>query len=163
MLRQPGLLGMTVRKLGHADALVGMHTIGGRTFLRSVACTVAAAALIASLSTAGQEIRPFDTPLRIEIVDLGASPYYPPGADSPPTALSCYYFPNFVVKEYYLGGRGAEWLSILLDPGEPPECKGSHERGERVIEYPEWEGHFKGAKGSLVFFDASDSVNGGLP
>ncbi len=91
------------------------------------------------------------------------SPYYPDGEDSHPTALSCYYFPDFMVKEYDLAGRGAEWLSTLLNPEETPECKSPHEAGERIIEYPEWEGYFMGVKGNLVFFYGSDTVNGGWP
>ena len=54
-------------------------------------------------------------------------------------------------------------MSILLNSGETPECKSSHEPGEKVVEYPEWEGYFAGVKGHLVFFEESDSVNGGLP
>ena len=163
---------MTVKKLGNENAVVELHANRERTSMRSLFYTVSAATLIVSLSTACQEPQPFsnaesnelfDAPIRKETVDLGASPYYPDGEGSRPTALSCYYFPGFMVKEHDLGGRGAEWLSILLDPDETPECKSSHESGERVIEYPEWEGHFKGVKGELVFFDGSDTVNGGLP
>ena len=163
---------MTVKKLSNENAVVEVHADGERTFMRNLIYTITAATLIVSLSAAGQEPQPFstaesdelfDAPIRKETVDLGASPYYPDGEDSHPTALSCYYFPDFMVKEHDLGGRGAEWLSILLNPHETPECKSSHEPGERVIEYPEWEGYFMGVKGNLVLFHGSDTVNGGLP
>jgi len=163
---------MTVKKLGNENAIVEIHANGERTFMRSLIYAVTAATLIVSLSTACQEPQPFfnaesdglfDAPIRKETVDLGASPYYPDGEDGHPTALSCYYFPDFMVKEYDLAGRGAEWLSILLNPEETPECKSSHEAGERIIEYPEWEGSFMGVKGNLVFFYGSDTVNGGWP
>lgn len=36
-------------------------------------------------------------------------------------------------------------------------------RWAKVIRYPEWVGYFKGAKGNLVFFDADDGINGGMP
>ena len=163
---------MNVNERRHENVSVEIHANGERTFMRNVIFTVTAAILMVSLSTACRGPQPsssaesnelFDAPIRKESVDLGASPYYPDGQAGHPTALSCYYFPGFMVKEHDLGGRGAEWLSILLDPEEPPECKSSHEPGERIIEYPEWEGYFMGVKGNLVFFDGSDSVNGGLP
>jgi hypothetical protein len=163
---------MTVKKLRNEDAIADIRANGERTFMRSLIYAVTRATLIISLLTSCQEPQSysnaesdglFDAPIRKETVDLGASPYYPDGENSHPTALSCYYFPDFMVKEHYLGGRGAEWLSILLTPGETPECKSSHEPEERIIEYPEWEGHFLGVKGNLVFFNGSDTVNGGLP
>ena len=163
---------MAVKKVGYEDAIVAIHVRGERTFMRKLVYTLTAVTLIILLSTACQEPQPFsnaesdglfDTPIRKETVDLGPSPYYPDGIAGRPTALSCYYFPDLMVKEHFQGGNGAEWLSILRNPEETPECKSSHEPGERVIEYPEWEGYFMGVKGDLVFFDGSDSVNGGFP
>lgn len=163
---------MTVETLGNEDSIVGIHADGESMFIRRLIYTATAATLIISLSTAcqaPQEVSndesngPFDAPIRIETVDLGPSPYYPDGEASHPTALSCYYFPDFIVKEHDLGGRGAEWLSILLNSGVTPECKRSHEPGEIMIEYPEFGAYFMGAKGNLAFFDGSDTVNGGLP
>jgi hypothetical protein len=163
---------MTVKKSGDGNTIVEVHAHGERTFMRNLVYAATAATLIFSLSTAGQEPQsipnaesdePFDAPIRIETVDLRASPYYPDGDDGPATALSCYYFPDFMVKQHDFGGKGAKWLSILIDPGEMPECKSSHEPGERIIEYPEWEGYFLGVKGDLVFFNGSDTFNGGLP
>jgi hypothetical protein len=165
-------LDMTVKKRRNENTGVYIYTDGERTFMRNLIFTVTAATLVISPSTACQEPQPFpnaesdglfDVPIRKETVDLGASPYYPDEKGSPPTALRCYYFPDFMVKTYDLGGRGAEWLSILLNPEEAPECKSSHEPGERIIEYPEWEGYFMGVKGNLVFFHGSDTVNGGWP
>jgi hypothetical protein len=104
----------------------------------------------------------FDVPISKETVDLGASPYYPDENDRYPTALSCYYFPDFMVKTYDLAGRGTEWSSILLNPEETPECKSSHEPGEIMIETPDWGAYFMGVKGNLAFFNGSDTVNGGL-
>jgi hypothetical protein len=140
--------------------------------MRNFVYTVTAAILIVSLSAACQAPQPywnaesdglFDVPIRKETVDLGASPNYSGRDDGRPAVLTCYYFPDFMVKEHDLGERGAEWLSILLIPGETPECESSHEPGEKIIEYPEWEGYFMGVKGNLVFFHGSDTVNGGWP
>jgi len=161
---------MTVKKFGSKNAIVEIHANGERTFMRNLIYTVTAATLIISLSTACQQPRPFsntesdglfDAPIRKETVDLGPSPYYPDGKASDPTGLSCYYFPDFMVKEYDLGGRGAEWLSILPSSGGTPECKSSHEPGEILIGSPDW-AYFMGVKGNLVFFEGSDTVNGGL-
>ena len=163
---------MTVKKLGNDNTIVEFHAHGARRFTRNLICIVTAMALIISLSTAcrkpqafsnAESNEHFDAPIRIETVELGASPYYPDPEDSPPTSLSCYYFPTFMVKEHYLGGKGAEWMSVLLNAGGTPECTSSHEPGERIIEYPEWEGYFMGVKGNLVFFDGNDTFNGGLP
>ena len=163
---------MTVKKLGDGNVVVEIHKSGARRFTRNLICKVIAATLIASLSTACRDHQAlsdvesdglFDAPIRKETVDLGASPYYPDADDSHRTALTCYYFPDFMVKEYDLGGIGAERLSIRVNTGEMPECRVSHEPGERAIEYPEWEGYFLGAKGKLVFFTAGDTVNGGRP
>lgn len=140
--------------------------------MRKLCYTITAVTLISSLSTACQEPQTFsnaesnasfDPPIRKETVDLGPSPYYPDEEDGPPTALTCYYFPDFMVKEYDLGGLGAEWMSILPNPEETPECKSSHEPGESNVRYPEWGAYFLGVKGNLAFFDGGDTVNGGLP
>ena len=163
---------MTVKHCGNDDSIAEIHANGGRRFVRDFIDSVAAVTLIASLAAACQEPQTssnaesnggFDAPIRKETVDLGASPYFPDGEDAHPTALSCFYFPDFMVKEHDLGGRGAEWLSMLPNSEETPQCRSSHEPGERVIEYPEWEGYFMGVKGNLAFFLGSDTVNGGLP
>src|ERR1039458_1247098 len=106
---------------------------------------------------------PFDTPLKTSIVDLGPSPYYP-GLKAAHIRLSCFYFSDFLVKEYDEGQKGAEWLSIVaIAKEEKPGCKRSHGMAERVIEGREWTGYFKGVKGHLVFFDGDDGYNGGVP
>jgi hypothetical protein len=160
-----------VKKRRDKNASVEIHANGESGFMRPLIFTVTAAISIISLLTACEERQPFsnaeadglfDVPISKETVDLGASPYYPDENDSFPTALSCYCFPDFMVKTYDLAGRGAEWLSILLNSGETPECKSSHDPGEIMIEYPEREAYFMGVKGNLAFFNGSDTVNGGL-
>jgi hypothetical protein len=104
----------------------------------------------------------FDQPLKKEVKILGPSPYYPSGRYQ--KKLYCYFYPTLLVKQYDEGQKGAEWLSFVrLVQGRPKRCKLSHDPEEHVIKFPEWSGYFKGVKGSLVFFNASDGENGGMP
>jgi hypothetical protein len=104
----------------------------------------------------------FDAPLKKSVVNFGGSAYYPSGKVR--NKLSCYIYSTFMVKEYDEGQKGAEWQSIVpVEKEAGPTCTRSHATGEHVIQYPEWSGYFKGAKGNLVFFNAADGTNGGLP
>jgi hypothetical protein len=103
----------------------------------------------------------FDTPIKKVTVDLGPSPQF--NDHDIRSTLTCYYYPHLMVKEYAQGGSGAEWLSMLHSRGKLPECKLSHERGERVIDESEWIGYLKGVKDALVFFDANDDFDGDFP
>jgi hypothetical protein len=105
---------------------------------------------------------PFDKPLT-KVRDLGLSPYYQPSQHMR-KKLTCYQYPTFMVKEYDEGQKGAEWLSIIsFQQSKRPACSLSHVRGEKVIEWQEWSGYFKGGKDSFAFFDADDGANAGLP
>lgn len=105
----------------------------------------------------------FDTPIKKTVVNLGASPAHP-GDEHERITLTCYLFPSFMVKEYDEGEVGAEWLSIVpAAKGATPACTRDHLAGERVVNPDDWSGYFKGARGNLVFFDAADGLNGGLP
>jgi len=106
----------------------------------------------------------FDKPLQKKVVDLGPSPSNPPGEQHIRIKLSCYSFPHFTVKQYDSGQKGAEWLSIApRGHGSQPACSESHGPGEKVIDGNEWSGYFRGVKGNLVFFNADDGYDGGLP
>lgn len=107
----------------------------------------------------------FDTPLKKNVVDFGLSENNPPGGHNFRVKLYCFFYPTFVVKEYdNEGQKGAQWAAIVpIQEETTPACTRTHATGERVIEYPEWSGYFKGAKGNLVFFYASDGTNGGMP
>ncbi len=101
--------------------------------------------------------------MKKKVVELGPSPS-PASSQHEGIKLSCYYFPKFMVKEYDAGEVGAEWLSIApVGQGAPPKCTRSHLDGERLVNPDEWSGYFKGVRGNLVFFNAPDGVNGGLP
>lgn len=107
--------------------------------------------------------RTFDTPIQRKVVDLGPSRSNMPGVQSIRIKLSCYYFRNFMVKQYDTGEKGAEWRAIApVTKTSQAACSDSHGLGENVIDGQEWSGYFKGAKENLVFFDADDGANGGL-
>ena len=137
----------------------GMGTWAGRLVFG-----LAAATLLASFALAGETSAPpskagpageFDAPIKEVTVDLGRDPNYT--ADDAHDILSCYYFPQLLVKELDVKGNvGSEWLSILRSRDALPACKRSHEPGERVIKYPEWNGYFWGVKAGLVFFSCSE-------
>jgi len=101
----------------------------------------------------------FDKPLRKTVVDFGPSPFYR-ATQHVRNKLTCYYYSAFTVKEYDQGEKGAEWLSIV--PSAQAACARRHEEHEKVYT-TEWSGYFRGVKGTVVFFDASDGENGGMP
>jgi hypothetical protein len=101
----------------------------------------------------------FDKPLKKTVVDFGASPFYPASRHIR-KRLTCFYYSAFAVKEYDAGEKGAEWLSIV--PSAHCACTLAHGENEKVYT-SEWSGYFRGAKGKMVFFDASDGDDGGLP
>lgn len=101
----------------------------------------------------------FDPPLKKQVLDFGPSPF----VSGYRIKLSCFFYPSFVVKQFDEGEKGAEWLAIApVEKGIQP-CANSHSANEKVIDPKEWSGYFKGGKGNLVFFDADDGTDGGLP
>ena len=110
----------------------------------------------------------FDKPLKKQVVDFGASPYY--GAPyytkrtAPHIELCCYFYDHFMIKEYDEKQKGAEWLAITpTRDGTAAKCEKAHGPGEKVIQYPEWGGYFLGVKGKLVLFREADGMNGVIP
>src|SRR5215813_2858743 len=123
--------------------------MGGIVLLRLVSLF-----LLSSLACAGT----FDKPVSTKTVDLGPS-RYAPGARA---KVTCYFFPHFTVKEVDRGEKGAERLAIVPGKAKVHTCSRLREPGENTINSDEWSGYFKGVKGSLVFFNADDGVNGGM-
>ena len=133
---------------------MAFHRAGMVSWAVRLACGLAAAMWLASFAWAGPAGE-FDAPVKEVTVDLGRDPNYP--ADDAHDILSCYYFPQLLVKELDVKGNvGSEWLSILRSRDALPACKRSHEPGERVIKYPEWNGYFWGVKAGLVFFSCPE-------
>lgn len=102
----------------------------------------------------------FDTPRNKKTVDIGRSP----ARTDTRARVNCYFFSRFMVKEVDLGEKGADRLSIVpISRGVLPRCTRTRSKMEKVINPSEWGGYFKGVKGDLVFFDADDGLNGGMP
>jgi hypothetical protein len=101
----------------------------------------------------------FDKPVKKTVVDFGPSPFYK-ASRHVRNKLTCYYYPAFTVKEYDQGEKGAEWLAIV--PSPQAACTRRHEEHEKVYT-TEWSGYFRGVTGTIVFFDASDGDDGGMP
>ena len=101
----------------------------------------------------------FDKPAKAVKIPLAADPQNPQAKPM----LSCFYYAKFAVKQIDRGEVGAEQLSIVtLDASEPYKCREANTGGEKVVDSKDWSGYFKGVKGSYVFFDADDGLNGGL-
>ncbi len=132
-------------------------------FRRPVSILLVGLSVIAFASTAFADS--FDEPLKKKVVDFGLSGNNPPGGNSMRVKLSCFFYPNFLVKEYNNEGKkGAQWVAIVpIQAGAVPTCARTHVSGERIFKWPEWSGYFSGVKGSLVFLSADDGTNGGMP
>jgi len=104
----------------------------------------------------------FDEPLRKSVVDLGRSPYLLPTSPSQ-IELFCYYYPAFMIKQLNDPGlKGTRWVTIVpILNGHVPACSRSHGSAERFIEKEWWT--FIGVKGSLLFLEAADGEDGGMP
>src|SRR5215467_684301 len=99
----------------------------------------------------------FDKPVRKQVVELGkaANPL------SDRHRVTCYFFPNFMVKEVDLGEVGAERMGIVpVSPQTPGKCTRARSKEEIVISAKDWSGYFLGVKASYVFFSGDDLWNG---
>jgi hypothetical protein len=104
----------------------------------------------------------FDKYARKAVVDLGQSPYLRPSAHSR-ILLSCFYYPSFMVKELDDPGlKGTPWVTISpIRSGASHTCKRSHGSTERFIAKGWW--GFIGVKGQLLFLEAPDGIDDGMP
>jgi hypothetical protein len=103
----------------------------------------------------------FDKPLREIHTPLPGDPYNPQAKPM----LSCFYYPNFMVKQIDLGEKGAEQISILpywiKDNKEPP-CLRANATDEMVINSRALLGYFEGVKNDFVFLESAEGPAGGL-
>jgi hypothetical protein len=78
--------------------------------------------------------------------------------------LSCFYYPDFMVKQVDLGEQGAEQISILhrAKDQEEPQCLRANVKDEIVIDPRAWSGYFEGVKGYFIFLSADDGYFHGL-
>lgn len=142
--------------------------IGVGAYAGSVICALVMAMLLASPSIAGQKspspsktksAGAFDTPIKTVTVDLGLNPGY--SGEHIRDTLTCYYFPNLMVKEYdEQQNIGALRLSMLRSRAKLPACKRSTEPGERVVKWASGPGYFWGVKDNLVFFSCPEVHQG---
>jgi hypothetical protein len=97
----------------------------------------------------------FDEPLTVDNTPLPKDKANP---DAQPV-VNCYRFAGFMVKEVDLGEVGAESLAITRPDAA---CERAAGKDDKPVK-DDNAGYFFGAKGNLVFFQAEDGNNGGLP
>jgi hypothetical protein len=97
----------------------------------------------------------FDEPLTVDNTPLPEDKNNP---DAQPV-VNCYRFAGFMVKEVDLGEVGAESLAITRPDAA---CERAAGKDDKPVK-DDLAGYFFGAKGNLVFFQAEDGHNGGLP
>jgi hypothetical protein len=124
---------------------------------------VAAAFLILSISAVEAQIKipaVFDKPVSTQVIPL------PPDPNNlwAKNKRSCYYYPNFMVKEEVDPAmKGAELAIVQITKGaKNPPCDMKN-AGEIIITGKEWSGYFYGVKDDYVFFNAADGNSGGYP
>ena len=100
----------------------------------------------------------FDVPLKTTVKDFGPSPYYPQERKVR-KRLTCHFYPTLTIKEYDDGQKGAEWSSVV--PSAQAACTLKHAPNEKTLN--DWHGYFRGIKDQLVFYDAADGTDGGMP
>jgi hypothetical protein len=129
-----------------------------------VAFLVIAAVLGGATSGSAAPVESFDKPIRKTVVNLGRShtifiPNYPAQIQ-----LSCFYYPDFMVKELNdQGVKGTQWVAVAsVINGDAPACRLAHAPTERFVAKDWW--GFEGVKGSLLFLEAADGDdNAGMP
>lgn len=118
--------------------------------------------LVALFLTAAAAGQGFDS-YKKQVVDYGAPKDFPrnPHHDQ----LTCFYYRDLMVKQLTNDwNKGALFLSFLRFDQVRPACVKEHAPAEKVLGDPEWGGYFRGlVKGDLVFFDAADGEDGGMP
>lgn len=97
----------------------------------------------------------FDEPLTVDTAPLPKDKANP---DAQPQ-VNCYRFAGFMIKEVDLGEVGAESLAVAKPDAA---CERAAGKDDKPVK-DDLAGYFFGAKGNLVFFQASDGYNGGLP
>src|SRR6202012_1959234 len=93
---------------------------------------------------------------------LGQSPYLRPSTSSH-ISLFYSYYAAFMVKELDDPGlKGTLWVTVTpIHNGHCPVCQRSHGSLERFIAKDWWS--FIGVKGQLLFLEAADGEDDGMP
>jgi len=102
----------------------------------------------------------FDKPVRKQRVNLRRTP----DQTTDRARVTCYFFPNFMVKEVDMGEVGAERLGIVpVTSQSTGKCIRARGKEEIVIPAEQWSGYFMGVKNGYVFFSGDDLWNGATP
>lgn len=91
----------------------------------------------------------FDAPTKVETKDLGGN-----------RTLTCWRYPNMLVKQVDAHEKGAQRLSFVRFESAAPSCEEALAPSEKVLD--DWGGYYAGAFGTLVIFDGDDGWNGGM-
>jgi hypothetical protein len=127
--------------------------------MRAAAVSLLAVGALLSAGAAARAASPsiFDAPRSTKVVKL-------PTASGARAAVTCRYYPSFMVKEVDEGEIGASELAIVptTKDSTAPTCARKDLPNQKTIAPNDWSGYFKGVKGDYVFFDAEDGVNGAM-
>ena len=106
----------------------------------------------ATFAREGQNVPPFERPLRTKRVHTGKQ------------EIRCHSFAHVMVKEIDAGEVGDAQISLLpiVSSTDRPACQANNAANEHVIPSDSWSGYFLGAKDDYVVLSAEDGVNGGL-
>lgn len=91
----------------------------------------------------------FDAPTKVETKPLEQN-----------RTLTCWRYPNVLVKQVDAHEKGAQRLSFVRFESAGPACDETLAPSEKVLD--DWSGYFAGAFGALVIFDGDDGWNGGM-
>ena len=130
-----------------------------RTVLTRAFAAWCAFLLVLTAAAAAQGFDPYNK----QVVDYGVPKDFP--ANPHHDQLTCFYYRGLMVKQFTNDwNKAALFLSFLRFDQARPACVKEHSPAEKVLDYPEWGGYFRGlVKGDLVFFDADDGEDGGMP
>ncbi|SRR5579883_351548 len=99
-----------------------------------------------------------DKPLSLTVIPLSS---YGGASSSEGTSsyftLTCYYYPEFMVKEIITDQKGAHKISITPSSSQNPMPCIADDPKEQVVNHS---GYFLGIKNSFLFFRGDDSHNG---
>jgi hypothetical protein len=118
--------------------------------------------LVVLVLTTAAAAQGFD-PYKKQVVDYGVPKDFP--GNHHHDQLTCFYYGGLMVKQFTNDwNKGALFLSFLRFDHARPACVKEHSADEKVLGSQEWGGgYLRGVKGDLVFFDADDGQDGGMP
>lgn len=104
--------------------------------------------------------RQFDKPVREVHLPLPKDPLNPQAK----TELSCFYYPDMMIKQVDMGEVGAERISVtpVAAGATPPACVRDQAKNELALgEQEGWEGYYLGNKDDYLVLTSADGSDGG--